>query len=74
MGSNVGISVLEMIALVEQISGMHIPYELIERRVGDLSIVFADAAKLTKKSSWQSKRSLFVSVKSAWDFIKREVE
>ena len=45
LGSGVGTSVLELIHTFERVNGIKIPYDIVERRPGDLATVYADASK-----------------------------
>ena len=50
-----GFSVREVVAAVERISGMSLEVELAPRRPGDLAIVVANTAKLSKLLGWKPK-------------------
>lgn len=50
-----GFSVREVVAAVERISGMPLKVELAPRRPGDLAIVVANTAKLSKLLGWKPK-------------------
>jgi UDP-glucose 4-epimerase len=43
------VSVLEMVKLVEKVSGKKVPYKVVERRPGDLAEVWCDASKAEKE-------------------------
>jgi UDP-glucose 4-epimerase len=48
-----GFSVREVVAAVERISGKNLEVELAPRRPGDLAIVVANTAKLSRQLSWK---------------------
>ena len=50
-----GFSVREVVAAVERISGKNLEVELAPRRPGDLAIVVANTAKLSKDLGWKPK-------------------
>ena len=50
-----GFSVREVLSAVERISGRALPFEMADRRPGDLPIVVADISKLTDSLGWAPK-------------------
>lgn len=68
LGCGSGISVLEMVKNFENASGKQIPYEIINRRPGDLASVIADPSKAEKELGWKAKHSIFDACKSAYDW------
>lgn len=59
-------SVLEMIAAFEKASGKRIPYQIIERRVGDLAEYYADPTLARSLLSWQSRHGIDRMCKDTW--------
>lgn len=70
LGSGVGTSVLELIHTFERVNGIKIPYDIVERRPGDLATVYADASKAKRELHWETKLTLEDMVKDAWVFEK----
>lgn len=70
LGCGNGVSVLEMVKNFENASGKQIPYEIINRRPGDLASVVADPSKAEKELGWKAEKSIFDACKSAfnWQF------
>lgn len=68
IGSGNGYSVLEMVKSFEKTTGMKVPYEIIDRRLGDVEAVFADTTKATKELDFKTKRGIDEMLKSAWDW------
>jgi len=66
LGTGSGVSVLEMIKIVENVSGKRIKYEIVERRKGDVATCFADPSKAERELGWKTKRSLHDAVASSW--------
>lgn len=64
------VSVLEMIAIVKEATGMDLPYSIGERRAWDLWIVYADVSKAKKVLWWEAKESLVDAVRAEWEFVK----
>ena len=71
LGSGTGSTVLEMIAAFEQANGVKIPYEIKERRAGDIQEAYADFSHAKSELNWQPSTSLQQSMKTAWEFQQR---
>ena len=70
LGSGNGVSVLELVENFKKENNIDIPYEIVERRPGDLATVFADPAKAKEELNWETKLSVKDMVKDAWNFEK----
>lgn len=70
LGSGVGTSVLELISTFEKVNNIKIPYEIVDRRPGDLATVYADASKAKNELDWETKLTVEDMVKDAWTFEK----
>ena len=66
LGTGRGISVLEMRAAFEKACGRPIPFELTERRPGDVATCFADASKAHAKLNWQANLDLTEMTEDTW--------
>jgi UDP-glucose 4-epimerase len=71
LGSGSATSVLEMIAVFEDASGQKIPYQISERRLGDLATCYAKADKAANLIKWKTQRTLYQMCSSAWNFQKQ---
>ncbi len=71
LGSGVGTSVLELIQTFERVNHIKIPYEIVDRRPGDLATVYADVNKAKKELNWQTELTIEDMVKDAWEFESR---
>ena len=58
LGTGKGNSVLEVVRTFEAVSGRAVPYEIGERRAGDVAICYADPALAKQALGWSSARSL----------------
>lgn len=68
LGTGQGYSVLEMLHTFETASGHKIPYEITNRRAGDIAICYAKVEKAAQLLGWTSKRSLIDMCASSWRF------
>lgn len=74
LGSGKGYSVLEVIATFEKIIGKKIPYEIVERRQGDVAINYADCHFANSKLDWYAKRDLLKMCEDTWKWISMNPE
>lgn len=70
IGTGKGTSVLEMIRLVKEISGEEVPYEITDRRPGDLSEVYADVHFASRFLWWEAKKTVKEGVMGSWKFVE----
>lgn len=70
LGTGRGYSVLELIKSFEEVNGITIPYQIVERRPGDVAISYADVSKAKKVLGWHAKYELADMVADAWNFQK----
>ncbi|WKK79503.2 UDP-glucose 4-epimerase GalE [Marivirga arenosa] len=68
IGSGNGYSVLDMVNSFEKATCIKIPYEIVERRPGDVEAVYADTTKSETELGFKTKRGLEEMLKSAWDW------
>jgi len=70
LGTGRGYSVLELIKSFEEVNGITIPYQIVERRPGDVAISYADVSKAKRVLGWHAKYELADMVSDAWNFQK----
>lgn len=66
LGTGRGHSVLEVVRAFEKASGRKIPYQLVERRPGDVARYFADPSAAKQLLGWEARRSLDDMCADAW--------
>jgi UDP-glucose 4-epimerase len=66
LGTGNGSSVLEVIRTFEAVSGRPVPYEIGERRAGDVAVCYADPTLAGETLGWQSARSLTEMCADHW--------
>lgn len=74
LGTGQGKSVSEVIQAFEDANGIVVPYIYGPRRSGDVTAIFADAAKAQRELGWKCERSLEDSLRDAWRWQKKLVE
>lgn len=68
LGTGNPVSVREMVAAYEDVSGQAIAFQIEPRRAGDLPEFWSDCSKAKEKLSWQASRPLNVMVADAWNW------
>ncbi|WP_304544073.1 UDP-glucose 4-epimerase GalE [Sulfurimonas microaerophilic] len=70
LGTGNGYSVLEMIKAFEKASKTIIPYQIVERRDGDIAECYADPICAYNKLGWKAQNSLEDMCQDAWNWQK----
>lgn len=68
LGTGQGYSVLDMVKAFEKASGKSVPYQIRERRAGDIASCYASPAKAKKLLNWEAKLTLEDMCKDLWNF------
>jgi UDP-glucose 4-epimerase len=68
LGTGRGYSVLEVIKKFEQVSGQKIPYDIVERRAGDVASCYADPTLARKVLDWKSEFGIDEMCADAWNW------
>ncbi len=66
LGTGVGVSVLDAVKAFEKASGKKVPYEIIQRREGDIAEIYADASQANKILGWQATRTMDDMCRDHW--------
>ncbi|RXM53392.1 MULTISPECIES: UDP-glucose 4-epimerase GalE [unclassified Chryseobacterium] len=70
LGTGKGSSVLEVIKAFESANGVEVPYQICDRREGDITIAYANPSKAEKELNWKSETSLEESLRTVWEWQK----
>jgi UDP-glucose 4-epimerase len=68
LGTGVGTSVLALVAAFAEASGRDIPYQVVDRRPGDVAELVADASAVAAAWNWTTTRDLTAMCRDAWRF------
>ena len=68
LGSGKGHSVLEVVKIFGKVTGVDIPFEIINRRSGDTAKSVANPSLSKKILGWETKRSLYEMCKDSWNW------
>jgi UDP-glucose 4-epimerase len=74
LGTGKGTSVLELVKAFEEANGIEVPYEIVDRRPGDIASCYADASKAKLELGWVAKRDIIAMCRDSWRFEKNYKE
>ena len=66
LGTGTGYSVLEIIRNFEKACGKEIPYQIVDRRAGDIAICYANPEKAYKELGWKAEYGIDKMCEDAW--------
>jgi UDP-glucose 4-epimerase len=70
LGTGMGYSVLEIVNAFEKASGVQIPYQIVDRRPGDIAVCYADATKAKNELGWVATRGIEEMCRDSWKWQK----
>ena len=70
LGTGQGSSVLEVVKAFETANDVEVPYQICERRAGDITIAYANADKAEKELNWKSETTLEQALRTTWEWQK----
>lgn len=70
LGTGKGSSVLEVVKAFETANKVKVPYQICDRREGDITIAYANVDKAQRELQWKSETSLEEALKTVWDWQK----
>jgi UDP-glucose 4-epimerase len=71
LGTGIGYSVLDLVHTFEKVNSVLVPYEINEKRKGDIAVAFADPSHAFKFLSWKPKKNLEDMCRDAWRWINQ---
>ncbi|MDR0728807.1 MAG: UDP-glucose 4-epimerase GalE [Prevotellaceae bacterium] len=71
IGTGRGLSVLELIRLFQQATGVALPYKIVGRRAGDIEQVWANPQKANDVLGWQATETIEDTLRAAWKWELR---
>lgn len=66
LGTGIGYSVLDLVKAFEEANGIEIKYEIVDRRLGDNDIAYADAKHAKATLGWVATRDLVDMCRDSW--------
>ena len=73
LGTGVGSSVLDVIKATAEISGLAVPYEIVDRRAGDPVATYADPTFAEATLGWRAQYGLDEIVRTAYEWHRSQL-
>lgn len=70
IGTGKPVSVLELLTTFEKVNDLKLPYKIVDRRLGDVTAVWADTSLANNVLGWKAERTLEDTLRSAWAWEK----
>lgn len=74
LGTGEGYSVLDLVHTFEEVNGVEIPYEMVERRAGDVAANYADPSKAKALLGWTAQHDLKDMCRDSWRWQQKNPE
>lgn len=71
LGTGVGFSVLQVVNTFKEVNNIDIPFDIVDRRPGDLAIYYANSEKAYKELGFETQYSLGDMCKHAYEAVKK---
>lgn len=68
LGTGIGYSVLDMVNTFSKVNEIDIPYQIVERRPGDIAVCYANADKAAELLDWKTEKTLEDMVRDSWNW------
>ena len=66
LGTGKGVSVLELVAAFERVTGMQVPKRIAGRRPGDIASCYADPTRMQQLTGWRAARQIEEMCRDSW--------
>lgn len=70
LGTGVGYSVFDVVRVFETVNQVKIPYEVKERRAGDIAVCYSDPEKARRVLGWKAEYGLEDMCRDSWNWQK----
>ena len=70
LGTGTGYSVLDIVNAFSKANDLEIPYTILERRPGDVTVLTADPSKANERLNWKAVRGLEQMCRDSWNWQK----
>ena len=72
LGTGKGYSVLDLVHTFEKVNNVKIPYQIVDRRAGDIAECYADSSKAEKELNWKAELYIEDMCRDSYNFIIRK--
>ena len=66
LGTGCGYSVLDMVKTFQEVNNVPVPYQIVDRRPGDLATCYAEPGKSAELLGWKAEKSLADMCRDSW--------
>lgn len=73
LGTGNGVSVLEIVTAFEKASGRAVPYQIVERRPGDIASSYADPSLAQELLNWHAEKNIDDMCRDGWHFQEKHM-
>ena len=73
LGTGIGYSVLDIVNNFNRVNNLNIPYEITDRRPGDIDEMFSNPAKAKAELGWEAKLGIEEMCRDSWNFKKNNM-
>ncbi len=70
LGTGTGYSVLDMVKTFRDVNNVALPYQIVERRPGDIATCYADPSKSAQVLGWKAEKTLADMCRDSWNWQK----
>lgn len=74
LGTGKGYSVMEMVSAFESVTGVKIPYKIIDPRPGDVAVCYADPTKAWQELGWKAEKGINEMCADTWRWQSKNPE
>tara|TARA_B100001248_G_C27379042_1_gene455955 strand:+ start:690 stop:1739 length:1050 start_codon:yes stop_codon:yes gene_type:complete len=74
LGTGIGTSVFELVEIFQKTNNIKIPYEICDRRIGDVGELIADNSLAKSELNWKPKRSLKEMCEDGWSWQSKKLK
>lgn len=74
LGTGVGYSVLDLVTTFERVNHVRVPYQIVERRPGDIAECFADATRAKEELGFEAALGIEDMCRDAYHFVLKNKE
>ena len=68
LGTGTGYSVLDMVNTFQEANNVKVPYQIVDRRPGDIATCYADPGKSEKILGWKARETLTDMCRDSWNW------
>lgn len=72
VGTGKGYSVLEVVNTFQEVTGVKLPFKMMDKRVGDIPVIYGDTQCANDKMGWKADKGLSEMLIDAWNWQKNQ--